>query len=309
MAGVLVIGSLIVDMVITAPHLPEPGENVHGTGFAMVPGGKGANQAVAASRLGEDARLMGCVGADAFGDFLVESLAPDGVDSILVKRSPDVPTGVALIAIEEGTGMNTIVVDPGANMALTVEDLDAVEPFYTRAGIALFQLEIPLDVVAEGARRAHDHGLVTVLDAGPPRDADLDLLAAFDVVSPNARELADLAGREVRDIKSAVRAAKELEAAGIKRLVVKMGEEGALLITSGQAVHLPPFEIDAVDSTGAGDAFTAGLAVALAEGASDEEAVRFANAAGASAVTVMGALPSMPARSAVASLLARGESA
>jgi len=205
MAGVLVIGSLIVDMVITAPHLPEPGENVHGTGFAMVPGGKGANQAVAASRLGEDARLMGCVGADAFGDFLVESLAPDGVDSTLVKRSQDVPTGVALIAIEEGTGMNTIVVDPGANMALTVEDLDAVEPFYDMVGIALFQLEIPLDVVAEGARRAHDHGLVTVLDAGPPRDADLDLLAAFDVVSPNARELADLAGREVRDIKSAVR--------------------------------------------------------------------------------------------------------
>jgi len=309
MAGVLVIGSMNLDMVITAPRLPEPGENVHGTGFAMVPGGKGANQAVAAARLGEDAVLMGCVGRDTFGDLLLDAVAPTGVDASAVKRDPGCSTGVALIAIEEGTGMNTIVVDPGANMALTVDDLDAVEPFYQKAGTALFQLEIPLDVVVEGARRARDRGLVTVLDAGPPRDAPLELLKAFDVVSPNEKELAALSGREVRGVKSAMSAAKELARAGIKRIVVKMGEQGALLVAAGGAVHVPPFEIDAVDSTGAGDAFTAGLAVALSEGADDPEAVRFANAAGAAAVTVLGAIPSMPERSAVERLLARGESA
>ena len=308
MAGVLVIGSMNLDMVITAPHLPEPGENVHGTGFSMVAGGKGANQALAAARLGEDSFLLGCVGRDTFGDFLLDALAPTGVDASLVKRSETVSTGVALIAIEEGTGMNTIVVDPGANMALKVNDLDALEPYYPLAGTALFQLEIPLDVVAEGARRARERGLVTVLDAGPPHAAPLAFLAAFDVISPNEKELAALSGREVGGIKSAMAAAKELAGAGIKRIVVKMGADGALLVTDGNAVHVPPFEIDAVDSTGAGDAFTAGLAVALAEGAGDAEAVRFANAAGAAAVTVLGAIPSMPERSAVQRLLARGES-
>ena len=187
-------------------------------------------------------------------------------------------------------------------------DLDEIDPYYARARTALFQLEIPLDVVAEGARRARDRGLVTVLDAGPPRDAPIELLSAFDVVSPNEKELAAVSGREVRGIKSAMAAAKELAGAGIKRIVVKMGADGALLVAEGDAVHVPPFEIDAVDSTGAGDAFTAGLAVALAEGAGDHEAVRFANAAGAAGVTVLGAIPSMPERSAVERLLARGES-
>lgn len=308
MAGVLVIGSMILDMVITVPRLPEPGENIHGTGFAMVAGGKGANQAVAAARLDQDVFLMGCVGRDTFGDLILDAVEPTGVDTSLVKRAPAASTGVALIAIEDGTGMNTIVVEPGANMALAVDDLEVLEPYYNRARTALFQLEIPLDVVAEGARRARERGLVTVLDAGPPHAAPLAFLAAFDVISPNEKELAALSGREVRGVKSAMAAAKELAGAGIKRIVVKMGADGALLVTDGNAVHVPPFEIDAVDSTGAGDAFTAGLAVALAEGAGDAEAVRFANAAGAAAVTVLGAIPSMPERSAVQRLLARGES-
>ena len=308
MAGVLVIGSMILDMVITVPRLPEPGENIHGSGFAMVAGGKGANQAVAAARLDQDVFLMGCVGRDTFGDLILDAVEPTGVDTSLVKRAPAASTGVALIAIEDGTGMNTIVVEPGANMALAVDDLEVLEPYYNRARTALFQLEIPMDVVAEGARRARERGLVTVLDAGPPHAAPLAFLAAFDVISPNQKELAALSGCEVGGIKSAMAAAKELAGAGIKRIVVKMGADGALLVTDGNAVHVPPFEIDAVYSTGAGDAFTAGLAVALAEGAGDAEAVRFANSAGAAAVTVLGAIPSMPERSAIQRLLARGES-
>lgn len=273
----------------------------------MVAGGKGANQAVACSRMGEETFLMGCVGADPFGDFLLEELSPAGVNASLVKRSRSSSTGVALIVIEEATGMNTIVVDPGANMSLEVSDLAPLDPFLDRASTALFQLEIPLDVVAAGAKKATDAGLATVLDAGPPRGARLDVARLFDVVSPNVHELGALTGREITNIKSAVSAARELAGAGIGKLVVKMGSEGALLVAGGTLEHLPAFEIEAVDSTGAGDAFTAGLAIALAEGMNDLEAVRFANACGALAVSALGALPSMPDRRAVESLLERGE--
>ncbi|PKQ27827.1 MAG: ribokinase [Candidatus Anoxymicrobium japonicum] len=307
MAGTLVVGSIVLDMVITAPRIPEPGENVHGTGFSMVPGGKGANQAVAAARLGQDVCLLGCAGADAFGDYLVDSLANAGIDTSHVRRSDAVSTGVALIVVEETTGMNTIVVDPGANMALTVEDLDVLDSLYAECGTALFQLEIPLDVVSEGARRARSHGLTTVLDAGPPRGANVCLAKLFDVVSPNEKELASLTGREVRDFDEASSAAKELLDAGIDTLVVKMGEAGALLVTGEEQKLFPAFKVNALDSTGAGDAFTAGLVVALSEGMELDGAVRFANAAGAVAATAPGAQPSMPSRSQVERLLARDE--
>ena len=307
MAGVLVVGSLNLDMVITVPHIPMPGENVHGNRFSMVAGGKGGNQALAAARLGQDSCLRACVGTDAFGDFLVEALEGGGVDTFLVKRSGDVSTGVALIAVEEHTGVNTIVVDPGANMALISSDLDVLESSYGSYGTALYQLEIPLEVVAEGARRARKHGLATVLDAGPPRGANVELARLFDVVSPNERELEDLTGRRVGGLDSTAAAAHELVEAGIRTVVVKMGEFGALLATKSNTEHIPAFSVPAVDSTGAGDAFSAGLAVALCDGKDLLDAVRFANAAGACAVTVLGAQPSMPSRHDVERLLARGE--
>ncbi len=308
MAGVLVAGSINFDMVMKAPRVPEPGENIHGHGFSMVAGGKGANQAVASARLGKSAYLRACTGADAFGDFLVEALDEAGVDSSLVIRSKEVATGVAFIVVEEATGVNTIVVDPGANMAMRVADLDALEPLYKECDVALFQLEIPLDVVGEGARRARKHGLATILDAGPPRGAELELARLFDVVSPNLKELEALTGRAITGIDSAVGAARELTGAGIKTVVVKMGVEGALLVQGRRASHLTAFAVDAVDSTGAGDAFTAALAVSLSEGRELEAAVSFANAAGAAAVTVLGAQPSMPSRSDVERILAGGGS-
>jgi len=271
----------------------------------MVSGGKGGNQALAAARMGQDAYLRGCVGMDDFGEFLIEALESGGVDTTLVKRSDSVSTGIGLIAVEEQSGMNTIVVDPGANMAMTPGDLEVLDAFYDRCGVAIFQLEIPLDVVAEGARRAREHGLMTVLDAGPPRGAQLELARLFDVVSPNERELGALAGREVDSIDSAIRAARELVEAGITTLVVKMGESGALLVTSEHEAHFPAFRVPAVDSTGAGDAFTAGLALALCEGKNLEEATTFANASGACAVMVLGAQPSMPSRGEVLNLLER----
>lgn len=304
MAGILVVGSLNLDMVITVPHIPRPGENVHGNNFSMVAGGKGGNQALAAARMGQDSYLRSCVGIDAFGDFLIEALESGGVDTTLVKQTDEVSTGIALVAVEAGSGMNTIVVDPGANMALVAEDLDVLEACYERCATALYQLEIPLEVVAEGAIRAKAHGLMTVLDAGPPRGARVDLAKSFDVVSPNERELASLTGREVDGIDSAASAARELVDAGIGTVVVKMGGSGALLVTADRVEHVPAISVEAVDSTGAGDAFTAGLAVALSEGFDIIEATEFANAAGACAVRVLGAQPSMPTREDVLSLLA-----
>lgn len=303
-AGVIVVGSMNLDMVAVAPRLPGPGENVHAHGFRMVAGGKGANQAVASHRLGNPTWLLGCVGADRFGDFLLEKLEEYGVDPSLVVRTESAMTGVALVVVEEDTGMNTIVVDPGANMSLRISDLEGLEGSYGSAGTALFQLEVPVEVVSEGARRASERGLVTVLDAGPPRRVDRAVLAAFDVVSPNERELAAIIGSPVTDAADAAQGGGELLLAGAGTVVVKMGAAGAVLVDPEGAWHFPAFQVSAVDSTGAGDAFTAALATALAEGMEPAEATRFANAAGALAVTVMGAQPSMPERSAVELLLA-----
>lgn len=304
--GTLVVGSINLDMVVRSPRIPGPGENICGTEFRMVPGGKGANQAVAAGRLGTRTFLLGSVGADFFGDFLVENLEACGVDPSLVRRA-EVTTGVALIVVERNTGVNTIVVDPGANMALAVDDLEAIEPFYDKVDTALFQLEIPVEVVREGARRAKRHGVRTVLDAGPPRGVDASVLSDFDVVSPNRDELADLTGTTVSDISTAVEAARELVRGGVGTVVAKMAEAGALLVTAEGAWHFPPYRVTAVDATAAGDAFTAGLAVAMGEGMAREDVIRFANAAGAVAVTVLGAQPSMPRRAQVERLMASQE--
>lgn len=307
-AGVIVVGSMNLDMVAVAPRIPGPGENVHAHGFRMVAGGKGANQAVASHRLGNPTWLLGCVGADRFGDFLIERLEGYGVRSSLVLRSESAATGVALIVVEEDTGLNTIVVDPGANMSMAVGDLDRLRECYRSARTALFQLEIPVEVVAEGARRASAEGLVTVLDAGPPRQVDRSLLAAFDVVSPNEKELAALTGAPVIDAVGAADAGASLLRAGAGMVVVKMGAAGAVLVDPEGAWQFPAFEVRAVDSTGAGDAFTAALATALADGMEPVEATRFANAAGACAVTTIGAQPSMPGRSMVEELLSAGGS-
>lgn len=294
---------MMLDMVITVPHLPLPGENVHGRDFSMVAGGKGGNQALAAARMGQDVHLRACVGQDPSGEFLLEAFELAGVDTGLVRRVDGVSTGTALIAVEERSGTNTIVVDPGANMAMTVDDLDVLDSCYGRCATALFQLEIPLAVIAEGAARARRAGLLTVLDAGPPRGACLDLAKSFDVVSPNERELAALTDRRVDSVDAALAASRELVDAGIETVVVKMGEYGALVVTRRLAEHLPAFRVEAVDSTGAGDAFTAALVVALGDGLDIIEATSFANAAGACAVGVLGALPSMPAREDVVAIL------
>ncbi len=304
--SILVVGSLNLDMVVRSPKIPVPGENICGADFTMVAGGKGANQAVAACRLGNDVALLGRVGEDQFGEMLIGAVTSAGVDSSLVFRTKGHSTGVALIVVEEETGLNTIVVDPGANMALIPSDLDCL------AGIdppilALFQLEAPIGFVIEAARRLASMGVKTVLDAGPPRGASPATVSCFDVVSPNRFELADITGMPVDTLESAALAAGALVDAGAGTVVVKLGGEGALAATSEGAWHFPPFEVKPVDATAAGDAFTAGLACAMVEGMDLKESVTFANAAGALAVTQPGALPSMPKGESVLELFSSRE--
>ena len=301
--GIIVVGSINLDLVVLSPVIPGPGESICAGDFQMVPGGKGANQAVAASRLGNHTFLLGRVGVDHFGDILIQSLESCGVETSLVRRTESAKTGVALIVIERETGDNTIVVAPGANSEVSVEDLDSLAPHFGRAHSILFQFEIPVEVISEGAKRARDNGVVTILDAGPPRGVDLTYCREFDVVSPNRSELAALTGQPVSDIETALRSARVITGEGVPTVVVKMGEAGSLLVTREGAWHFPAYAVKAVDGTAAGDAFTAALATALGEGMELPRAMRFANAAGALTVTVFGAQPSMPTRAKVEELM------
>jgi ribokinase len=301
--GILVVGSINVDMMVVAPTVPAVNEYVHATGFRMVIGGKGANQAIASHRLGSPTWLLARTGSDPLGVFLTESLEAEGVSTSLLLRTPEAASGVALIVVEESTGANTIVVDPGANRALAVDDLRALDTHYGEAGVALFQLEVPVEVSIEASRRARERGVLTILDSGPATRADSSVAPSFDVISPNEHELAALSGREVAGVASAAGAASDLLGMGARVVVVKMGGAGALLVEAGKAWHVPAHQVRCVDSTGAGDAFTAGLACALAEGMELAPAVRFANAAGAVAVGRVGTQPSMPDRGQVEELL------
>ncbi len=299
---ILVVGSNNMDLVIRCPRLPAAGETLFGRDFATIPGGKGGNQAVAAARLGAEAFMVGRVGADPFGEQLVADLERSGVNTRYVVRDNAAASGVALILVQE-TGQNSIVVAPGANGRCAPEDIDALGAELASFDALLVQLEIPIATVEHALARARAAGVLTVLDAGPARELPPSLYQHVDIISPNESEATALTGIEVRDEQSARRAAEELLARGARSAVMKLGEHGALVVEEGRAEHVPGFSVEVVDTTAAGDAFTAALAVALAEGLSLVEATRWANGAGALAVTVHGAKPAMPTRAAVEQFL------
>jgi len=294
---VLVLGSANMDLVVQAPRMPLPGETIMGGPFRTVRGGKGANQAVACARLGADTWMLARVGADSFGDQLVAGLQSDGVRTDLIARDTDEPSGVAIIIVEE-SGQNSIVVAPGSNMRLTPADLDRVGD-WAAFDVLLMQLEIPIEVVQAAVERAQAAGVLTVLDAGPPRELPAGLVAAVDVISPNETEARAIMGLPADAPLSPEDAARRLLDAGARNVVLKLGADGALVATAEGVEHVPAFKVEPVDTTGAGDAFTAALAVSLAEGKTLAEAARVACAAGALACTVFGAAPSMPSREAV----------
>ncbi len=294
-ATVCVVGSLNTDLVIKAPHLPELGETVLGGEFAVFGGGKGANQAVAAARLGARVTMIGCVGGDAFGHQLREGLAAEAIDIAHVRVDRTVSSGVALITVDP-SAHNTIVVASGANMHLTIADVDAARAAILASQVLLLQLEVPLEVVAHAAELAHTHGILVVLDPAPARPLPRELYRHVSVINPNEVEAKFLTGVPIADEQTAGRAARWFLAAGCTAAVIKLGARGAVLATEQTTEAIPGVVVEAVDTTAAGDAFAGALAVALAEGRPMAAAVRFANTVGALKVTRMGAQPSMPTR-------------
>lgn len=297
---VLVVGSLNMDQIFRLPRLPRPGESMLAGDVITAPGGKGANQAVAAARMGAHVRMVGRVGGDPFGGSLRQSLAAAGVDVSGLRTSADAPTGTALIMLVEGVD-NSIVVAPGANGRVALADLDAVD--WSEVGVLLVQFEIPLAVTAEAMRRARQAGALVILDPAPPQPCPPDLLALAHILTPNETEAEALTGVAVTDLASAEQAGRKLLSGSEQRVIVKLGDEGALICTQSGSQHWPSVPVSVVDTTAAGDAFCGALAAAYAGGETLANAVKFGCAAGALATTKMGAEPSLPTKEEIEKLV------
>jgi ribokinase len=301
-AKIVVVGSLNMDLVVRSPRIPRPGETIIGHALHMLPGGKGANQAVAAARLGAQVALVGRVGGDAFALPLLDNLAANRVDRTCVTQDAGEATGVALIEVDD-TGQNSIVVVSGANARLSPADVEAAEATIAAAQVLLLQLESPSDTVLRAAQVAHGHGVTVILNPAPARALSAELLRTVDVLIPNESETALLTGLPVDSLAQAKVAAQALLTGGVPTVVLTLGDRGALLAQPHALAHFPAFSVTPVDTTAAGDAFVGGFAVALAEGRSPEEAIRWGNATGALAATQLGAQPSLPDRPAALALL------
>lgn len=297
---ITVLGSLNMDLVIRAPRHPLPGETLTGGPFRTFPGGKGANQAVAAARLGGQVTMIGRVGADPFGDTLIAGLQADGVDTACVGRSTEA-TGVALITVSTA-GENTIVIAPGANGSVSPDTVMTYRDAIISADALLLQLEVPLPAVEAAAGLAHAAGVPVILNPAPAQPLPASLLRHVTYLIPNQHEAALLAGLPTDTDAGAAAAARALQAAGIQTVVMTLGERGALVFADGRQVSVPSYPVQVVDTTAAGDAFVAAFAVALTEGKSPVAAARWGCAAGALACTVLGAQPSLPRREAVLAL-------
>lgn len=302
--SVVVVGSLNMDLVSAVPRFPQPGETLQATSFAQVPGGKGANQALCAGRLGGACGMVGRVGADGFGQSLRQTLADQGVDVRHVKTTPATPSGIATIWVD-GQAENMIAVVPGANAQLSADDVREARAMIAAARVLLVQLEIPLGVVAVALELARDCGCLTILDPAPAGNSLSPPLWEVDLICPNAHEASALLGVPVISVADAQRAAQMLAGRGPSAVAITLGAEGVVFRdASGKLVHLPPFPSKAVDSTAAGDAFAGAVAVALAEGREMAEAIRWGAAAGAIAASRHGAQPAMPTRQELHALLA-----
>ena len=299
---IVVLGSINMDLVAMAPALPKPGETVMGSEFATLPGGKGANQAVAAARLGADVRMIGRVGDDVFGPMLIENLDANGVDVPDVMITPGMSSGIAVILLDDERE-NYIVGIYGANMACDEIQVQAASRALDGADALLLQMEIPLDVSLEAARIARQKEVRVIYDPAPPSEIPFSSYQSFDIIAPNQSEAEVLTGVEVSGIDSAYKAASILRERGSHTALIKLGEQGVVYSADEGVGHVPSSEVDAVDTVAAGDGFAGALAVALSEGQPLERALRFASAAGALVVTKRGAQDAMPHRAEVERLL------
>jgi ribokinase len=306
--GVIVFGSINMDLVARAPRLPAAGETLMGYSFETVPGGKGANQAVAAARLGVPTQMVGRVGGDQFGQELLAGLRASGVGCEAVLVDQTTHSGVAVIAVDDASENNIIII-PGANGQVGSADVERLRPWLLQAKVLLLQLEVPLDAVVAAAKAAKQLGVTVVLDPAPARfDLPAALYPLVDITTPNQVETAQLAGVPVTDFASAAEAATILQQRGVGTVITKLGKQGALCLTPTATFKIPAFPVKAVDTVAAGDAFNGGLAAGLAVGLSLQQATRQAAAVAALSVTQAGSQPSLPTRAELDVFLARSTS-
>lgn len=299
---IVVVGGANVDYLVRGTRLPEPGETVQGDQFQEGPGGKGANQAVGAARLGAQVAFVARLGADARGDLLHEVLVRERVDVGHVTRDRAHPTGVALISVAH-SGEKQIITAPGANLALSEADVEEAKESIALARVVVVGLEVRLAAVAAALRLGKAAGARTVLDPAPATPLSEELLRLCDVIRPNAAEAEALTGVKVRDGRSAAQCARILLTRGVNAAIVDAGEDGNLIVTREEQHILPRHSVATLDATGAGDAFVAGLAAALAEGRTLVDAAFFGSAAAAFSTTRVGAQAGLPRREELAPLL------
>lgn len=301
--SVAVVGTFAVGVTLRTERLPALGETLHGDGLAVGYGGKGSNQAVACARLGAGVELMTCLGDDSFGAWARELYAREGVGSRWVGKSSRYPTGIGAILVTPD-GRNAIVVDIGANREMDGAFVEERSSILDSASILLTVTEAPLVAVTRAIELAHERGKTVVLNPAPAVPLPQGLLAKVDALTPNGSELAALTGMPAGSVDQATAAARSLLRQGARSVVVTMGEDGALLCRAEGATHIAAPKVSVVDTTGAGDAFAAGLAVALGEGKSWRDAAAFAVCCGSLACTVAEVIPSLPSREQVERMMA-----
>ncbi|MFP3924590.1 MULTISPECIES: ribokinase [Pseudomonas] len=307
-AKVVIVGSLNMDLVTRAPRLPRAGETLAGQSFVTVPGGKGANQAVAAARLGASVAMVGCVGDDAYGEQLRAALLAEGIDCQAVTRIAGESTGVALIVVDDSS-QNAIVIVAGGNGHVTASVVDSFDALLSQAEVIICQLEVPLDTVGHVLKRGHELGKTVILNPAPATGPlPAEWFAWIDYLIPNESEASALTGLPVDSTASADAAASALLAAGVSKVIVTLGEQGALFAGKSRSEHFPAPKVQPVDTTAAGDTFVGGFAAALADGKSESEAIRFGQVAAALSVTRSGAQPSIPTFAEVQASAAQGHS-
>ncbi|MFP3897469.1 MAG: ribokinase [Anaerolineales bacterium] len=305
MSEIAVVGSLNMDLVVRTERMPRPGETVHGRGFTTIPGGKGANQAAAAAKLGAGVEMVGRVGEDDFGTSILDNMRAQGVGTSYIVRDAEAPSGIAMIIIDRA-GENSIVVAPGANGQVTMQDVRAAQKILAETPYVIMQFEIPLSMVRETIALASQFGSRVILNPAPAYPVSSNFFKGLYCLVVNETEAETFTGLTVDDLDAAQEAGRVLRERDIPVVVITLGANGALLLTEEQIAHVPAHRVDVVDTTAAGDAFVGGLAVGLLRGLEVAEAVRYATCAGTLATTVLGAQTSLPSAEQVDALYEKG---